>query len=178
MERMIAVACPALDLDRSVDREAMVREHLPKLLKLCTLILGNPQEAEDAVQDVFLKAFKSIHRFRGEAGLATWLHRIAINTCKDRLRKQNRRKEQSDDESPAVADPRPDPMERTYAKQMADVALSALSPKEQIAVRLRFGGDYRIDEIAQALSCSPSSVKTHLRRAMKKMAEALEVKKP
>jgi RNA polymerase sigma-70 factor (ECF subfamily) len=160
-------------LNGSDGREEMVRTHLPQLLRLCTVILGNAQEAEDTVQEVFLKAFRSANGFRGDASLSTWLTRIAIHACRDQIRRKNRRREVWDEETEDVADPAPEPVDRLAAREMAMRALSTLSPKEEMVVRLRFGGDYRIREIADVLRCSESTAKTYLRRAMKKMAKTL-----
>lgn len=161
-------------MNGSDGREEMVREHLPHLLRLCTVILGSSQEAEDAVQDVFLKAFRSANGFRGEGRLSTWLTRIAIHACRDQIRRRKRRKEIGDEEIQEVMDPAPAPIERLMAHQMAMRALRPLSPKEEVVVRLRFGGDYQIQEIASVLNCSESTAKTYLRRAMKKMAGTLD----
>lgn len=156
------------------DREEMVRNHLPRLLRLCSVILGNPQEAEDTVQDVFLKAFRSINVFRGDGSLSTWLTRIAINSCKDQIRKRKRREPLWDEKVDETMDSAPSPAQRLMVRQMAMQVLESLSPKEELVVRLRFVGDYKIREIAETLNCSESTAKTYLRRAMKKMAGTLE----
>lgn len=157
------------DLDRL---EEMVRAHLPRIVRLCTVILGNPQEAEDMAQEVFLKAFRSIGKFRGDAGVSTWLTRIAINVCRDHIRRRKWRTQQWE-EAEELMDSAPGPTDRVMARQMAMRALKSLSPKEEVAVRLRFGGEYNTREIAEALDCSESTVKTYLHRAMRKMAKTL-----
>jgi RNA polymerase sigma-70 factor (ECF subfamily) len=155
--------------------EEMVRENLPRLLRLCTVILGSHQEAEDAVQDVFLQALRSFHRFRGASRLSTWLTSIAVHLCRDRIRARKRRREVPEDHWAGVeTDPRPSPLDRMMARQLARRAVAFLSPKEEMVVRLRFGGDCRMQEIARTMGCSESAAKTHLRRALAKMARALE----
>ncbi len=159
-------------------REIMVREHLPRLLRLCAVILGGHRDAEDIVQDVFLKAFVSLHRFRGDSAISTWLTRIAIHACRDRIRWKRRRKEVSEEEAQDGPDPASSPLERIVARETAIRAMSSLSPREEMVVRLRFGGEYRIPEIARTMRCSESTAKTHLRRALDKMARTLEAGNP
>ena len=72
----------------SGDRESfagLVRAHEGRVRSLCLSILRDPAEAEDAAQDVFIKAFKGLAAFRSDASVSTWLYRIAVNTCKNRL---------------------------------------------------------------------------------------------
>jgi RNA polymerase sigma-70 factor, ECF subfamily len=167
------------DLTGSLDdREEMVRANLPRLLRLCAVIVGDHQEAEDLVQEAFIKAFGSIRWFRRESSLATWLTRIAVNVCRDRLRARRRGREILEAEVPERRDPQPLAEEQLMAAQMARRALSVLSPKEEMVIRLRFGGEYGIPEIARTLRCSQSTVKTHLSRGMRKMARTLEGEHP
>jgi RNA polymerase sigma-70 factor (ECF subfamily) len=159
-------------------REKIVRENLPTLLRICTAILGDPMEAQDAVQDTFLKAFYARSPFRGDGKVSTWLTRIAIRTCMDRLRKINRRREAPEEEAAQIHDPNATPLDRELARQMVRRALEVLSPKEQVVVKLRFGIQCQIEEISKMLHCSPSTAKTYLRRALRKMAKALEKDHP
>ena len=73
--------------------ERLIRDHGGRMLVTTRRILHNEEDAQDAVQEAFLSAFKSIERFHGQSQLGTWLHRIAINAALMRLRSQRRRKE-------------------------------------------------------------------------------------
>ena len=75
----------------------LVRAHQAKVLRLCTALLNDPTQAEDAAQDVFFKAYQALASFRQDASFSTWLYRITTNHCRDLLRKRSRRKEQSFD---------------------------------------------------------------------------------
>ena len=66
--------------------EELYRQHAARLFSLAVRMLGNPADAEDAVQDTFLTAHKRLETFRGEAALGTWLYKMAVNQCLDRLR--------------------------------------------------------------------------------------------
>lgn len=70
----------------------MVTRHQAPIYSLCLRMLGNPAEAEDVAQDVFVRCFVSIERFRGDSSLSTWLYRIAVNLCKNRLKHLSRRR--------------------------------------------------------------------------------------
>jgi len=70
----------------------MVSRHQTPVYSLCLRMLGNPTEAEDVAQDVFVRCFMSIERFRGDSSLSTWLYRIAVNLCKNRLKHLSRRR--------------------------------------------------------------------------------------
>ena len=81
MEQPLEAAAPG-----SLDLAALVEEHGDHLLRLCTLYLGEQSQAEDAVQDTFLRALQAWPKFRGESTVETWLVRIAINVCKNQLK--------------------------------------------------------------------------------------------
>src|SRR5438132_11627990 len=73
--------------------ERMVRLYSPRMLAAARRILGNEEDARDAVQDAFISAFKAMTSFEGESRLATWLHRIGINAALMRLRSRQRKNE-------------------------------------------------------------------------------------
>jgi RNA polymerase sigma-70 factor (ECF subfamily) len=66
--------------------EAVSRRHWSQVASVCRRLLRNPEDVEDAVQETFLRAYRSRHRFRGEAGVRTWLMRIAVNFCRSQQR--------------------------------------------------------------------------------------------
>src|SRR5262245_65193359 len=73
--------------------EEMVRSHLPRMLATARRVLGNEEDARDAVQDAFLSAFRALNSFEGQSRLSTWLHRIAVNAALMKLRSKRRRPE-------------------------------------------------------------------------------------
>src|SRR5687768_10683647 len=78
--------------------EAIVRTHGGRLLSVARRILGNEEDARDAVQDAFIRAYKAIDAFEGRAQLSTWLHRIVVNVALMKLRQRRRHPEESMDE--------------------------------------------------------------------------------
>ncbi|MEE8583753.1 MAG: sigma-70 family RNA polymerase sigma factor, partial [Acidobacteriota bacterium] len=90
---------------QSPDFDRVVQLHQRKIYFLALDLTGNHHDAEDLAQEVFFKAYKGLKRFRGEAGLSTWLHRITVNTNIDRQRKRSeavmkRQRSWDDEENP------------------------------------------------------------------------------
>ncbi len=160
----------------------LVRRHHPRVFGLCASMLGDRTQAEDAAQDVFLKAYRRLSEFRGDAALSTWLYRVAANRCLDLLRGQSRRREESweafveregDGVRRLLAEPS---SEAPLASEEADLVqrvLSQLPPDYRLILTLREmeGLDYR--ELTQAMNCSLDSVKAKLRRARARFREIL-----
>src|SRR5471030_2651900 len=123
---------------------ALVEKHSRSVFRLAFRMTGNEQDAEDMVQETFLRSYKQLHRFDGRAAFSTWLYRIGANCTLDLLRARRLRKEQSNttdgDESKSlldnVASPAPDPERLTRSGQLADVmepALQQLTETERTA---------------------------------------------
>ena len=158
----------------------IVQSHQAKVLGLCTSLLGNVTQAEDAAQEIFIKAYQSLRAFRGDAAFSTWLYRISANHCKDLLRKRSREKtesldvlmEESGDAFQKLVEPSSDPGAAFEAADLIEKFLSSLSPDERIILTLREVQGLSYQEMARALGCSLDAVKSRLRRAR----EALEKK--
>ncbi len=159
----------------------LVRAHQAKVLRLCFSLLGDNALAEDAAQEVFIKAYQRLASFKGQAAFGTWLYRIATNTCLDFLRKRQREKTQSWDE--LIEDlgeevnellPSPtDPAGQLANKQLAQLALSKLSPEFRLVLMLREMEGLSYQEMAETLDCSLDAVKARLKRARKAMLQQL-----
>ncbi len=162
--------------------EEIVRRHHVRVLQLCRSLLGDRDRAEDAAQEVFLKAYRSLSGFQGQSAVGTWLYRIATNHCLDMRRKEARRKEDSldqiiDGEGERVdrllhpTTPAADPAE---ASDLTARLLSALPEEQRFALILRETQGLSYAEIAAALSCSEDSIRARLRRARESLREALQ----
>ncbi len=156
----------------------LVRRHAPRVRALCAASLRNEAETEDAAQETFLKAHRSLGRFLGEASFGTWLHRIAVNHCLDLLRAAGRRRSESLDallEADAAilgrALAEPSSAKTLEDRDVVGRLLSRLNPDQRLALTLREVEGMSYEEIAKTMSCSLDSVKARLKRARAELLE-------
>lgn len=171
---------PAVDIGESVidrarrgDQEAfaaVIRHYDPGLRALTFRLLGDRDLMDDVLQEAYVKAFKALPRFRGEAKLGTWLYRIAYNACMDELRRSRRQELPLDETLPSGS---ADPGEIAAGRGDLAQALSALPPDERAAVLLvdAQGFDYR--ESAHVLGIPEGTVASRLNRARASLRMAL-----
>lgn len=171
-----------VDRVRSGDRDAfrlLVERHSRGLFRLAYRMTGNDSDAEDVVQESFLRAYKQLHQFDREATFYTWLYRIAANYALDliRVRKRQGTHEQVDGETfqAAAGDPLPDRMAmgNELQRQLA-AAMSDLTPQERTAFVLRHFEGQSIQEIGNALGTSGNATKQSIFRAVQKLRRSLE----
>lgn len=144
--------------------------HRAELTAYCRRMLGCPFEAEDAVQETLLRAWRGSRRFEGRAALRTWLYRIATNVCLDSLRHVARRPVPVDDvPEPADAGGEPDPsdsaVERERLRLAIGVAIGTLPPRQRAALLLHDVLSWRASEIADLLDTTTVGVNSALQRA-------------
>lgn len=153
----------------------LMRAHQAAVLGLCLAILADPHEAEDAAQASFLKAFGALDRFQAQASFRTWITRIAINTCKDRLRQRQRQRTQSLDAWVEAGKPLPAALVHLAAEEsgpsaLAPELLERLSPGERGLLALLLEDDsLSYAELGQRLGLSLDGVKGRLKRAREKL---------
>lgn len=168
------------------DREAfgaLVRRHQRLVFRIVGGFLRNPADVEEVAQEVFLRAFQALPRFRAGAPFGPWVASIATRASYDRLRRRRRAAEVGwEDLPPAERDAArrlasgADPEDRTAARDLAERALAALAPKERQVLMLTDVQGFTAAEVAQAMACSALAVRVRLhraRRAMRRAAEAL-----
>ena len=164
--------------------ERFVRRHERKMLGLCGRMLGDPEQARDAVQEVFLKVWRKARRFRPRGKVTTWLYRIAVNHCLNVLRRRKVVRmlpfSSPDAEDPVStrepADPAPGPEADLDSKRRWLRTRRAIDrlPENQRSVLLlaKFEGlSYR--EIADVLGVTPGAVESRLFRAMRNLESAV-----
>ena len=158
---------------------ALVERHSRSVFHLAYRMTGNEQDAEDVVQESFLRAYRQLGRFEARANFATWLHRIVANCAVDVMRTRHARQQRvSDplDESAPLQVDAPDPQrlaESTEVRERVDEALAALSPLERAAFALRHHEGRSIEEIGRTLGLGTSASKHAVFRAVKKLRLAL-----
>ncbi len=175
-----------VDRARQGDREAfrrLVELHRDNVYYAALGLLRNPDDAEDMVQEVFIRAYKSLDRFRGQARLGTWLYRVTLNACRDHQRKRRFVGLQQslglvkEPESKWVEE-RPDanPQRATASVRLRDDlgrALGRLSPAEREVFVLRQFNELSIHETAGVTGRAEGTVKALLFRAMRKLQREL-----
>ena len=160
---------------------ALVERHSPAAFRVAFRITGNEQDAEDVVQEGFLRAYRQLGRFEARSNFGTWLHRIIVNCATDVLRaRQSRREpariEDADQVMDGLAADRPGPEQMACGaeiRERVDVSMATLTPLERTAFTLRHYDGCSIDEIGAALGLGTSAVKHSVFRAVKKLRGAL-----
>lgn len=148
--------------NRPVDWEALITNNENRLYRAALAILGDPQEAEDAVQDAFVKYLEKAPADLENPG--AWLMRVLVNGCKSRLRLRWRQTAPLPDTLPA-----PSPEERQELEE-----LFVLPPEDRAAIHLFYYEGYSTEEIAQMTGQRPGTVRSRLSRARQKLKKLLE----
>jgi RNA polymerase sigma-70 factor (ECF subfamily) len=150
---------------------ALVGRHRDRAWAVALRTLGDPTEAEDAVQDAFISAFRQASRFRGDAQFSTWLHRIVVNACLDRLRRRRVRAVVPYDEAAmsAVADPRDQMAERETAVEVTG-ALQQISDEQRLAIVLVDLQGMSVEDAARVLQVPAGTVKSRCHRGRAQLA--------
>ncbi|MGH9657163.1 MAG: RNA polymerase sigma factor, partial [Bryobacteraceae bacterium] len=162
----------------------LVDRHSRNIFRLAYRMTGNEQDAEDVVQEAFLRAYRQIQKFDSRSSFSTWLYAIAANYSRDLIRARNRRQEHhspSDDDAAGLAEsipsPAPAPDRVAFSGQLQSLigpALDRLSASERTAFVLRHYEGLGIDEIAGALGIQASAAKQSVFRAVHKLRRALQ----
>lgn len=156
--------------------ETLVRAHAPAMLRLAAQLLGSRAEAEDAVQEAFVGAWRKLPEFRGEAGFGTWLHRIVTNRCLNTLRA--RRPVTDIDEMPEQAAPEHQSSPARAAESQAALralgqAMAVLSPEQRACWVLREIETMPYETIAEMVGISQEAVRARVFRARRCLTEAM-----
>jgi RNA polymerase sigma-70 factor, ECF subfamily len=178
----------AVTLARDGDSEAfqaLVERHSRAVFRVALRLTGNPHDAEDVVQEAFLKAYRQLGRFESRANFGTWLHRIAVNCAIDLIRSRPRREDGHDlTELDTMSSPAPRQgsgqatperlMLSTEVQDRIASAMGGLTRMERAAFVLRHFEGHSIDEISRVLGLKTNAAKHSIFRAVRKMRVALE----
>jgi RNA polymerase sigma-70 factor (ECF subfamily) len=156
----------------------LVARHRDRLWAVALRTMRNPDDAADALQDAYIAAFRRADTFRGEAAVTTWLHRIVVNACLDRLRRARSRPSEplpTDEEragqlaAPATVDP----IEAKEQQSVVADALAALNPDQRAALVLVDMQGYSVEEAARILGCAVGTVKSRCARGRARLLPLL-----
>ena len=148
--------------------EIIVERHRRTVYQLCYRFVGNHEDASDLSQDVFVRAYKGLQRFRGQSSLGTWLYRIGVNVCLNRV-SAKRPLTEPIDARPHVDERAPDAAgELLRAERAAEVraAIARLPNKQRATVILRVYHELSHEEIARILGSSVGAVKANFFHAL------------
>ena len=156
--------------------ERLLANQEPALVAWCRGVLGHADDADDAAQETFLRALRALPTFRGEAGLRTWLFRIALNVCLEWKRSRARRPERLADDSYAPENARAasvTPSSETTALANLHLidALACLAPRQRVILLLKEWEGWTAREIGHALRLSPRRVYHELDAAHRALAD-------
>jgi len=146
---------------------------------LALRMMKNKEEAEEVSQDSFIKAYKSLNRFKGDSKFSTWIYRVAYNTCLDRLKK-NKRQQQTvtideyTEHQVKTIDNALDKIETQEKQQAIKDCLELLPSEDSFLLTLYYFEELSLDEISKIVGLKPNNVKVKIFRSRKKLATILK----
>ncbi len=166
--------------------EKLIASYQKKVYNIAYRYMGNREEAEDLAQEAFIKVFRSIGTFRGDAMFSTWLYHLVSNVCRDALRKKSRCYEESLDcaittengqlqREIADLSMAPEPIyDNSELGHFIQAMIDELNPEYKTVIIMREFQEMSYEEIAQELNCSLGTVKSRLSRARKTLREKID----
>lgn len=156
--------------------DVIVERHRKQVYQLCYRFLGNHEDASDLTQDVFVRAFKGLHSFKGDSQLGTWLYRVGVNVCLNRVALKTPKLETIEPEN-HVDQRNPDAHELVARGERAIVvrrAIAKLPPKQRATLVLRIYQEMSHEEIATVLGSSVGAVKANFFHALGNLKRLLQ----
>ncbi|MCT4619873.1 MAG: sigma-70 family RNA polymerase sigma factor [Marinisporobacter sp.] len=169
--------------------ETLIKEHEKLAFNIAYRMLGNIEDAKDATQDAFIKAYKALHKFKGESIFSTWLYKIVTNTCLDLLRKRKSQKtcsydRQIDTEDGNIIRELPDEdnipediVAKKERQRNIQKAINSLSENHKIVIVLRDIKGFSYEEMSKILNCSEGTIKSRISRARQALRKVIEKNK-
>jgi RNA polymerase sigma factor (sigma-70 family) len=157
--------------------DELVGRHHTVVYRIVFGILGDGDAASDAAQDTFLKAFRALDRFRGEARFRTWLLTIASNVARGMLRQKERRRERPLDDAPDVPDQRSDTsgeVSRSEEAERVAELLSKLPEKQRLAVQLRTQEGLGFREVGEIIGSTEGAARVNYHHGIRRLREMLK----
>lgn len=178
MDEMDDVAVARARAGDSDSFRQLVEKHSRSVFRLAFRMTGNEQDAEDIVQETFLRAYRQLNRYESRSSFGTWLYRIAANCSLDLIRPRKRSRDHDDPEVLQVmpaTDPGPDRLALSgEVQQRLTAAMAELSQQERTAFVLRHFEGLSIEEISGMLGVGGKAAKHSIFRAVQKLRKALE----
>jgi RNA polymerase sigma-70 factor (ECF subfamily) len=155
--------------------DLVVARHQRAIYQLCYRFVPNHEDASDLTQDVFLRAYKGLRNFRGQSSLGTWLYRIGVNVCLNRVSAKALPTEPVDERHhvDTRSESAPDRLLRTERAGRVRAAIAQLPRKQRAALILRMYHDMAHHEIAEALGSSVGAVKANVFHALQNLKKII-----
>lgn len=165
--------------------DELYREYVEKIGGIARSYLG-VDDVEDVIQEVFIKVYKNIKKFRGESSLSTWVYRITVNVCKDMLGKKHRRREiltsfgeEDDDEKNTIREPADelqpsDELMKMLSAEEISKAIDSLSKEDKLLINLREIEGMSYEQISEIMDKPVGTVKSRLHYARERLKGILE----
>lgn len=156
--------------------DVIVERHRRNVYQLCYRFVSNHEDAADLAQDVFVRAFKGLRNFKGDSSLGTWLYRVGVNACLNRLAMRKLETEPIE-AAPRVDERAPDALDRVMREERADEVRSAIArlpPKQRATLTLRVYQELSHEEIAQVLGSTVGAVKANFFHALGNLRRLLQ----
>lgn len=160
----------------NIDFEVLVDKHSEELFAFLWRMLGDAAEAQDCLQDTFLRAYRAYGRLNGDANTRAWLYKIASNTAFTFLKKRGRKDSQSASlvENHAGRESSPDVLVELHSQlEQIKLAVKALPHKQRAALMMRKYQEMSYKEISQALNCSAESARANVYQGLRKLRKQL-----
>ncbi|HHX18524.1 MAG TPA: sigma-70 family RNA polymerase sigma factor [Clostridium sp.] len=169
--------------------EELIKQNEKKVFNIAYKMMGNYDDANELAQEAFIKAYKSINKFKGDSLFSTWIYRITTNVCLDELRKRKNKKvislnehiKYNDEEiKPQVKDERPGPekiFEKKETKNLINQCIESLPADYKTVIILRDIEGFTYEEIAKIINCPEGTVKSRISRARKALRDIFKNKK-
>lgn len=159
----------------------LVDSYAPRIWVVCNSILSSKEDAEDVSQEIFTAVFNSLDKFKGESQLTTWIHAIAINKCKEHLRKKNRKKrfgfltviKDNESSSGFISDDHANVIEQTEEIAVVRKAIEQLPENQRLVYSLVKLDEYSYKEVEEMTGFTKSSIESLMFRAKGKLVDLL-----
>lgn len=160
----------------------LVERHQVRVYSLCLRVIGNPEDAADATQEAFISALRKLGQFRGDSAFTTWMHRVAVNSCYDLLRKRSRQPLlhlATDEDAPEreLGPPGQDHADEVAGTLDASAALARVPEEFRVALVLADVQDLPYDQISEILDIPVGTVKSRVFRGRIALARAMGVER-
>lgn len=152
----------------------LYKQYARLLFVACLRIVGNTQEAEEAMQDSFLKIFTRIDQYQDGQSFEAWMHRIAVHTAIDYVRRQSQEFEELSVNYAEPEEDGPDEEDINYSVKQIKEAMEKLQPGYRVVFSLFYFEGYDTEEIASVLHIQPASVRSQCLRARRKLLEIIQ----